>query len=192
MSRLDKPSDGAWEHLRSEPGDDLHIFRLRFDWFRHPRSAKALKVVVLDAPDWANVVALTPEKKIVVVRQFRFGAAQTTVEIPAGLVERGEAHERAVRRELEEETGYRARVWQYLGNVEPNPAFMNNHCHQWLALDVARSVSPHPDENEDIRVDELSLDEIKTEIRAGRMRNALTLLSLSRVFDLRDEPGLLY
>jgi ADP-ribose pyrophosphatase len=77
--------------------------------------------------------------------------------------------------------------WEYLGEVEANPAFLNNHCHFWLALDVAKTHPTQMDETEEITVNELSLEEVRNEIKAGRMRNSLTLLALSLVFDLRDE-----
>ena len=62
---------------------------------------------------------------------------------------------------------------------------MNNLCHQWLALDVVKTSLPELDEGEEISVAELSLEEVQFEIEQGNMRNSLTVLSLSRVFDLR-------
>ena len=88
-------------------------------------------------------------------------------------------------RELLEETGYTAGNWQSLGSVESNPAFMNNHCHFWLARDVVKTDSQSLDAGEDIGVHELSLEELETAIADGRMRNSLSLLALGRVFDLR-------
>jgi len=179
-------SDLTWELLRSEPGPNLIIFRARYDWVKNPRSGKSFRAVVLEASDWVNVVALTPTGKIVCVRQHRFGVGKVTIEIPAGLMEQGETPEQAARRELEEETGYTCSEWESLGSVQANPAFLNNDCHLWLARNVVKTHPLNLDENEDIQVSELSLDEIKAEIRAGRMLNALTLLGLSRVFDLRE------
>ena len=181
-----EPEKG-WELLRSETGPSLILFQARFDWVRNPRSGKSMKAIILEASDSVNVVALTAGGKIVVVRQYRFGVGQITVEIPAGLVEPGETPEQAVRRELEEETGYTSANWKYLGSVQTNPAFLNNHCHQWLAVDAVKTRPTQLDEHEEIDVGELSLDQVKQEIKAGRMRNALTLLCLSQVFDMRDE-----
>lgn len=180
---MDKP----WETIRSEPGPDLTLFQARFDWVSNPRNASVMRAVVLELPDFVNVVAVTPEERIVVVRQYRFGVQKVTTEIPAGLMEPGELHAEAVVRELREETGYTAAQWKYLGWSEPNPAFLNNICHQWLALGVVRTGAPAPDEGEELSVAELTLEELKDEIKAGRMRNSLTLLSLARVFDLRGE-----
>jgi ADP-ribose pyrophosphatase len=143
-----------------------------------------MRVVVLEVADWVDIVALTPEKKIVVVRQYRFGTGKTTTEIPAGVVDAGETPKQAAIRELREETGYTSRHWKYFGWVEPNPAFQNNLCHQWLATDVVKTHSPNFDEGEDISVSEMSLEELSREVKEGRMRNSLALLALSRAFDL--------
>jgi ADP-ribose pyrophosphatase len=175
-----------WQLIHSEPGPQMALFRTRYDWVKNPRNEKSLKAIVLETADWVNVVALTPEKKILVVRQFRFGIGKSTTEIPAGLMDAGETSEHAAARELLEETGYTAREWKYLGWVQPNPAFMDNLCHQWLAVDVTRTHAPHLDEGEAIISAELSLEEVMAEINAGEMRNSITLLTLARVFDLRD------
>ncbi len=179
--------DKTWSLIGSEPGPDLIIMRARFDQYVNPRNDKSFQRVVLETPDWVNIVAVTPEHKILVVRQFRFGAGKPTTEIPAGMVDAGETPEEAARRELEEETGYTTDKWKYLGWVEPNPAFLNNHCHQWLAQDVVKTRAPKLDEGEDIAVREFTLDEVRREIQAGEMRNALGLLALAHVFDIRGE-----
>ena len=174
-----------WEVIRSEPGPDLVLFQTRYDWLQNPRNAKLLKAVILESADWVNVVAVTPENKIVVVWQYRFGIGRTTLEIPAGILNRGETSEQAAIRELREETGYTATRWKYLGWVETNPAFLNNLCHQWLALDAVKTSDPQLDDGEEIFVAELSLEEVRSEIEKGHMRNSLSLLSLAQVFDLR-------
>ena len=181
-AKTEKP----WELIRSERGPDMFIFQARYDWVRNPRNAKSMRAVILETPDFVNVVAVTPEKKIVVVRQYRFGVGRTTTEIPAGLMDQDETPEQAVMRELREETGYTSTQWKYLGWVEPNPAYPDNVCHEWLALDVVKTSEPELDEGEEITVAELSLEEVREEIKRGRMRNALTLLSLAQVFDLRE------
>ena len=175
----------SWETLHSERGPDLVLFQARYDWVRNPRNGTSLKAVVLETNDWVNVVALTPEQNIVTVTQYRFGVRRATVEIPAGIINAGETPEQAAVRELQEETGYTAERWKYLGWAEANPAFLNNLCHQWLALDVVKTSPVKLDEGEEISVAELSLAEVRYEIERGRMRNSLTLLALARVFDLR-------
>ena len=183
---MDTNVEKPWEVIRSEQGPNLVLFQARYDWVRNPRNAKSMKAVILEAADWVNIVAITPEKKVVIVRQYRFGVGKTTMEIPAGIIDGGETPEQAAIRELKEETGYTATSWKYLGWVETNPAFLNNLCHSWLALDAVKTSSTQLDEGEEISVAELSLEEVRFEIEKGRMRNSLTVLALSRVFDLRS------
>lgn len=186
---MDSDTPQPWEVIQSEQGPDLVLFQTRYDWVRNPRNSKLMKAVILETRDWVNIVAVTPEKKVLVVKQFRFGVAKTTVEIPAGIIEMGETPEQAAIRELKEETGYTTDTWQYLGWFEANPAFLNNVCHAWLALDAAKTQATQLDDGEEISISELSLEEVHREIEQGHMRNSLTLLALSRVFDLRDQSS---
>ncbi len=181
----DSDMDRRWELIRSEPGPELILFHTRFDWYKNPRNGKLFKRVALEAPDWVNVVALTPDQRIILVRQFRFGVGKETTEIPAGIIEPGEPPEQAARRELEEETGYTTDQWEYLGWIQPNPAFLDNHCHTFLARNVVKTHPPSPDEGEDIVVEEMTVEEIHRAIQSGSIRNALAVVALSHVFDLR-------
>lgn len=175
-----------WKLLKTEPGPDLTLFQARYDWLENPRNGHTLKATVLEAPDWVNVVALTPQGELVVVRQYRFGTGEITLEIPAGIIDEGEESRQAAARELLEETGYRSENWQYLGWISPNPAFLNNRCHHWLAQDVEQAADPALDAGENLTVEVLSLEEIHKEIKKGFFRQALAVSALSQVFDLRD------
>jgi 8-oxo-dGTP pyrophosphatase MutT (NUDIX family) len=175
----------AWKKLRSEPQASLMVFRPRWDVLENPRNGEVLRRLVLETPEWVNVVALTPERRVIVVRQYRFGSASVTTEIPGGVIDRGEPHGDAARRELAEETGYTAERWTYLGNVEPNPAIQDNLCHHWLAEDAQRTREQELDSGEDIEVATLSLEEVRARVLAGEIRHSLVVSALARVLDLR-------
>ncbi len=187
MNNASMPNHGprVWPRLSSELGADLTICRARFDVLTNPRTGASMQRTVLEAPQWVNVVALTVERKLVVVRQFRFGTSSVTTEIPGGVVDPGEQHEHAAARELREEAGYTSTKWRYLGAVEPNPAFLDNLCHHWLALDAERTHEQELDGGEDIAIDTLTLDEVREQIRSGAIRHALVLTAMSKVLDLR-------
>jgi len=174
-----------WPRLSSRHAQHLVLFRPRWDRMRNPRTDEEMERLVLETPHWVNVVALTDERKLVCVRQFRFGTGRVTLEIPGGVLDRGEAHGEAARRELREETGYTAERWSYLGAVEPNPAFHDNLCHHWLAEGARRTHGLELDRGEDIEVCELPLEEVRQAIARGELRHSLVITALSRVIDLR-------
>jgi 8-oxo-dGTP pyrophosphatase MutT (NUDIX family) len=173
-----------WAVSRSEQGADLRLFRVRYDWYKNPRNNKELKRLVLETVDWVNIVAITAEKRIVVVHQYRFGTGKISTEIPGGVLEVQESSQQAAMRELQEETGYTSSTWYYLGAVEPNPAFHTNLCHHWLAESVRKTHTPMLDEGEDITVETLDFDEIRSAIKSGQIKHALALSALSRINEL--------
>jgi len=176
----DKPLK-IWKKIQSVNGDDLKIFRIRWDKMESPRTGQQMDRLVLETPDWVNVVPITKNNQVILVRQYRFGVAKITAEIPGGLIDDGEDSKTAAIRELKEETGYSRGNWIYLGAVEPNPAYHDNLCHHWLALGVEKTCEPHLDPGEDIRVDKKNFQEVREMIAAGEFRHVLALSALSRV-----------
>jgi len=180
------PSGGVrpWERLASRPGPDLIICRARFDSMRNPRTDEVFERVVLETRSWVNVVALTPARELVVVRQYRFGTQSVTTEIPGGVIDPGEESQSAAQRELREECGHTAARWTYLGCTEPNPAFHDNLCHHWLAEDCVRTHEQELDAGEDIEIGVVTFAEMRRRIHAGEVRHSLVVTALSRVMDL--------
>jgi 8-oxo-dGTP pyrophosphatase MutT (NUDIX family) len=183
-----------WPKLSTRRGESMVLFRPRWDTLKNPRTDEVMERLVLETPDWVNIVAFTAERpgentgerKLVCVRQFRFGTGEITLEIPGGALDPREPHEEAARRELREETGYTSERWTYLGFVEPNPAFQTNRCHHWLAEGARRTHDLDLDSGEDIQVAELALDEVRASIARGEIRHSLVLTALARVLDLRN------
>ncbi len=175
-----------WKRIRSERGPELPLFRVRLDLMCSPATQKQQECLVLESPDWVNVVAVTPEKRVVMVEQYRFGSGEIGVEPPAGIVDASESRLDAAKRELLEETGYATEEWHYLGAVQPNPAFHDNLCHHWLAKNVELAQPPSPDSGEVIRVRLMTPEALRTEVATGRLKHTLAQSALSRVFPLWD------
>lgn len=183
MSPFETPR--PWPRHASRHLDHMRLFRPRWDRLENPRNGQVLDRLVLETPDWVNVVALTRERRLVMVHQFRFGTGSVTMEIPGGVIDRGEDHGAAARRELAEETGYTSSRWTHLGSVEPNPAFQDNLCHHWLAEECERTHVQALDPGEDIAVETIDLDEARARVLSGAVRHSLVISALSRVLDLR-------
>jgi ADP-ribose pyrophosphatase len=181
---MKKAQPQSWKLIKTESGPDLHLFRVKYNWMKNPRNGREMRTVVLESSDWVNVVAVTMDRKIVTVSQYRFGIGDVTVEIPGGLVNPGEESLDAAKRELMEETGYTSSEWKYLGSVQPNPAFHNNLCHFWLATSAIKTEMTALDDGEDIAVSLLSLEDVRSAIREGRLKHSLTLSALSRIFNI--------
>ena len=131
--------------------------------------------VYLDCPDWVNVIAITKDKQIVFVEQYRHGIREITSEIPGGLCDPGEDPLTTGLRELAEETGYVGSRAQLIGTVQPNPAYQNNRCRTVVVHDVERVQEQKLDEHEEIVIRLLSLQEIQARIIDGRIQNAMVV-----------------
>lgn len=146
--------------------------------FTHPRRAVTRDFVVVDAPDWVNVLAHTVDDRLVLVNQFRYGIDDFSLEIPGGVVEPGEDPVAAGLRELTEETGYVGERARLLARVHPNPAFMSNRCHLVLVENCRLAAPLAWDADEEIAVSALPVAEVLARARAGEITHSLVLDAL--------------
>jgi 8-oxo-dGTP pyrophosphatase MutT (NUDIX family) len=168
--------DRPWKIVSSERRARFEIFSVRADRSVSPDTGFEKEWTILETPDWVNVIPRTPEGKIVLIRQYRPGTGRHTVEIPGGAVdpEDGDPME-AARRELLEETGYRAVRLVHIGTVEPNPAFQTNRCHTYLAEGAVRIAEQDPDPGEEIEVLEAGEAEVRRMLADGTITHALVV-----------------
>lgn len=133
---------------------------------------------ILEYPDWVNVVAFTQEKQVVLIRQFRQGLEEITLEIPGGIVDGGEEPLQAAVRELAEETGYAPGKIILLASVSVNPAVQNNRCHMFLATDCSRVGPQALDGTEAIAVELATRADLARLIETGEIHHSLNCLAL--------------
>jgi len=149
------------------------------------------RFVRLDAPDWVNVIPLAMvagadgvcREHVVMVRQFRHGAGEVTLEVPGGMVDPGELPAAAAARELAEETGWQAGRIERLGSVRPNPALFANTLHTFVAHDctlLPAEARPHAvDSHEHTVVELIELAAIDELLRTGAIDHALVVVAFS-------------
>jgi len=146
---------------------------------RDPRRGVDVPFFVLKFPDWVNIVPVTDDGRVVLVRQYRAGMDAMTLEIPGGTMDEGETDPAvAARRELLEETGYTADDFLYLGRVVPNPAIQGNFCHFYLASGARPTGPQNLDPSEEISVEVVRLAEIRPMIDRHEIVHALGILGL--------------
>lgn len=174
MNRLPQP----WRLIGERSSRDFHVFRTRTLDVADPRNGAAFVRTVIEAPDWVNVIPMTAEGEVVLIRQFRFGSWANELEIPGGMMEPGEDPAEAAARELEEETGYRAASLHQVGICRPNPALFDNQLFCFVARDCVRVNEGRPDAGEDIRVELFQKREIADLVQRGEISHALVLAAL--------------
>ena len=172
-----RPHD--WERLDEQPHADCQVYRIYKRRFRHPADAREGDFYIQESADWGLVLALTPESRIVLVRQFRFGIERLSWEPPGGVVDAGDGHvvEGALR-ELREETGYIGDNPRIIGWCHPNPALMTNRAH-FVLVDNCRQVAGQKlDANEEIEVQTFELEEAYYMARSGEISHCVAQAAL--------------
>jgi len=166
-----KPA-GAWEILSSRYVVKDRWLTLRADDCRTPAGDRVSPYYVLEYPPWANIIALTAGKEVVLIMQYRHGIRQTILEIPGGAFDPQDASVlETARRELEEETGYGAEAWIETGTLCASPHNHTNTIHCFLAFDARRIAEPQPEHSEQIEVVLMPLNELVERAHSGELRH---------------------
>jgi ADP-ribose pyrophosphatase len=125
---------------------------------------------------------------ILIERQYRHAAGQFLLELPAGRIEPGEAPLAAAKRELIEETGFRAKRWSRLVKYFASPGFLAEHMQVFLAEDIREGIA-QPEEDEKIALQFIPLSRLLGMIQAGRILDGKTILSVLLYASNRHTPG---
>ena len=146
--------------------------RFRIDKCELP-NGNFLDATIFEFRAWANIVALTKNDEVVLVKQYRHGVCEALLEFPGGVVEDGEDPAEGAKRELVEETGYTTTDMILVGKLYPNPALQTNTLYCFLARDAEKVQEQNLDAGEDIEVHLLPLDELIEMARLGQFPHAL-------------------
>lgn len=173
-----------WQVLGSRPVGDFRIFTIRSDRRVSPRTNEEHDFYIIDCVNWVNVIALTAERHLVMIEQYRHGSNSIELEIPGGMIDPADSDPVAAGvRELREETGYEGEKARIIGKVFPNPAIMSNTCYTVL-VENCRCVCPvQLDHGEDLATRLLPASDIPCLVAEGRIQHSLVVVALY-YFDL--------
>ena len=152
------------------------IIETRVDTLQLPDGRQITREVV-QHPGAVGIIPIDDEDSVLLVRQYRYAAGQSLLEIPAGVIESGESPDDTAQRELREETGYASQNLRALGGVYSSPGFCTEFLYLYIARDLVPSRLPG-DEDEDISVETIPMSRVDQLIRLGEIQDAKTVAGL--------------
>ncbi len=167
--------------ITSETKFEGKIFKVRIENVELENGQPAYREFV-DHPGGVGVVAITPDNKMLMVKQFRKAIEAETIEIPAGKLEHGEDPQICGMRELEEETGYKAKEFISLGFLYPSPGFTDEKTYIYLAKDLYKG-TVNPDEDEFLDILEIPIEEIHSMITKNEINDAKTVIGYYKAME---------
>lgn len=167
-TNYDPSSD--WELLDSKYLVSDRYLKLRINTFKMPNGKTVTPYYTFEYTPWANILALTPNNEVVLVKQFRPGSGRALFELPGGGFEESDSSASlAVKRELLEETGFTCNNVIETGISYPNPASHTNRLHCFIGLNATHTGPQNLDATEDITVFLIPLQDLFDAIQAGEI-----------------------
>jgi len=176
-----------WQILKDTKVFKTPIFNLHERKVKPAGKTNSADFYVLEAPEWINVIALTSERKIVLVEQYRHGIDEVTLEIPGGMTDPGEKPIEAAKRELAEETGFTSDSWNLIGKSSSNPAILTNFTYLYLVENCVQTREQHTEGNEDIDIHVIKLKEFFNLICNGTVHHSIVLSAVTNLLLKRPD-----
>lgn len=183
-------ADLKWKTISSEYLFSDLWFKVRKDKCESPAGKIIDPYYVYEFPEWVTAFALTEDKKVVMVRQYRHACGEVCIELPGGCVDDTDKnYEEAIARELLEETGYAFSSFEHLGETSANPSTNNNYMHMFLAMGGKKVSEQKLDSNEEIVVEFYTIDEVKKMLKEKKIIQSMhvtcIMYALERINELK-------
>jgi ADP-ribose pyrophosphatase len=182
---MGKGSKRAWRIVESRVVIETPHLRLRRDEIELPNGIRIGDYYVRESRGFTIVFAVTPDERVVLVRQYKHGIAEAILELPAGALDFDETPEACARRELGEETGYVAGTpsLEHMGTFIYDPTSSTTRYHLYLARDARPLLATSFDETEDIEIQLATFDELRRYVRDGTIEVGVHVASIYYVLD---------
>lgn len=162
--------------VSSEKVFEGRIIKVKVDRVEMPDGSVATRELV-EHPGGVGIVAITDKDEIILVEQYRKPLDKAIYEIPAGKLDPGEHHRTYGIRELEEETGLSAKVFDYMGFIYPSPGFTDEITHVYLAKELTQGET-HPDDDEFLDVKKVPFDTALKMVMDGKINDAKSVFGI--------------
>jgi len=172
-----------WKLLSEKEGPKHHFLDLHYQKYEKVLTRQEIDILVVSSADAANVIPITTELDVILVKQYRFGIQKETLEIPGGLVEIGEDTLEGIKRELIEETGHSGPYWNHLGTLPFNPVYHKNYIHHYIAENVSQTHETRFDLGEHIEIIKMPIPEVLHKVKQGQLAHPHTISAFMLAFD---------
>lgn len=153
------------------------VFDVKVDEIEYDSGNKGIREVAVH-PGGAVVVAVKNDGKIILVNQFRYPLQKKIFELPAGKLDYNEDPYNCAVRELEEETGYKAKIVEKLGQIYTTPGFCTEILHIYIAKELIQGDHNREEGEQGMEIFELSNQEIEEKIMKGEITDSKTICGI--------------
>ena len=175
-----------WKTLNSEYISKHPYFTARKDTCEMPDGKIVDAYYVVELPSSVCALAITEDGNVLLAKQYRHPLEETLIELPGGFVDAGEEPDKAIDRELLEETGHEFTSIEFVGKVSANPGLLTGYTHLYLARGGKKVASQRLDHNEEIEVLQMPLEEVRTMFLNNEIPQALHVGCLFYAFNKLD------
>lgn len=177
-----------WKTLSSKELYSAGLFQLRADECELPDGRVMPQYFVMSFPDWVNILPVTKEGELILVKQYRHASQKIHLEVPGGSMDPRlqESPEMGARREMLEETGYDSKEIIHLGSHYPNPALQTNQMHTYIALNCEKTKAQALDPYEDLELYFCSIEKLREHLAKGDINHSVMIASVAMCLNYFD------